>query len=393
MQGFLHWFQAGRSEVKRDLESTDRDELRILTVHGAKGLQAPIVILPDTVRKPVSSGREVPLYWTAAEGLDTDVPLWPPSRRFEEPTAVRLREEQTRKRLQEYRRLLYVAMTRAEDRLIVCGYHGVQGPKDDCWYGMVRRGLDGLSETETMPPGEGDEEGGLRLSDPGFDAAVTEPTEDPQGATPAAAVPDWAYAAPPPEPSPSNPLAAAKPEDADPPARSPLRHDPEDGFQRGLLVHSLLQHLPALPPARREAAMRRYLDRPDTELDALGRDLLCAEVMAVLNDPDFADVFGPGSRAEVPVVGLVPGPSGERVAVSAQIDRLIVRADDVLIVDYKTLRPAPDTAAAIPAAYRRQLAKYKALLAQVFPDRTVRCALLWTDVPRLMPVNDVADRD
>ncbi len=400
LQGFLHWFQAGRSEIKRDLEAEARDELRIMTVHGAKGLQAPVVILPDTVRKPASSGRDVPLYWVDDRNggvtESTALPLWSPNRRYEEPVCAGEREDLSRKRNQEYRRLLYVAMTRAEDKLIVCGYHGAHGPKEDCWYALIREGLDrmdGVEETP-LPTVAGAEM--RRLRDPGY--ALEEPMGgqdlDP-GPGPAPAgdaespLPAWIYALPDAEPSPPNPVVPTKPIVEDPPARSPLQEDPEDAFKRGLLVHSLLQYLPDLPPERREEAMRRFLSRPDAGLSEAGIEELCGEVDTVLNHPDFADLFGPGSRAEVPVIGLLPLTETDAV-VSGQIDRLVVRDSDVLIVDYKTLRPAPERTDEVPAAYRRQLAKYKALLEQVFPDKKIRCALLWTDVPRLMPMDDAA---
>jgi ATP-dependent helicase/nuclease subunit A len=111
------------------------------------------------------------------------------------------------------------------------------------------------------------------------------------------------------------------------------------------------------------------------------------EVIAVLEHPDFAPIFGPGSRAEAPIVGVLERPSGVEV-VSGQIDRLLVTENEVLVVDYKTLRPAPSDSSQVPLAYRRQLAGYKGLLQKVFPGKTVRCALLWTDIPRLMPVDD-----
>jgi len=397
LQGFLHWFQAGRSEIKRDLEAEARDELRIMTVHGAKGLQAPIVILPDTVRKPASSGRDVPLYWVgdAAGGKEGPaLPLWAPNRRYEEPLCAAEREDLSRKRNQEYRRLLYVAMTRAEDKLILCGYHGAHGPKDDCWYALVRDALDRMDGVEDVPLLALEGDGMRRLRDPGHAAGDPAAGAEPERATDASdddapETPSWLFEPPDPEPSPPNPVVPTKPVIKDPPARSPLQTDPEDAFKRGLLVHSLLQYLPDLPVARREEAMRMFLARPGTGLEADGIDSLCREVTAVLNDPDFSDLFGPGSRAEVPVIGLLPQASEDAV-VSGQIDRLVVRDSDVLIVDYKTLRPAPERTEEVPAAYRRQLAKYKGLLEQVFPDKRIRCALLWTDVPRLMPMEDDA---
>src|SRR5690606_20580273 len=138
----------------------------------------------------------------------------------------------------------------------------------------------------------------------------------------------------------------------------------------------LLQALPELPPAERADACRRYLARPGLMLDPEEQAALARETLAVLEDPAFAPLFGPGSLAEVPVVGLV----GEQ-AVAGQIDRLVVLRDEVLIVDYKTLRPPPTDESEIPEAYLRQLALYAAAVSKIWPDRPVRAALLWTDGP------------
>ncbi|WP_425406866.1 double-strand break repair helicase AddA [Hwanghaeella sp.] len=398
LQGFLHWFAAGEAEIKRDLESGENDALRLMTVHGAKGLQAPIVILPDTVRKPRSGGANVSFYWvddaeSRRSGDVAPVFLWPPARRFEEARCKSAREEAEFKADQEYRRLLYVAMTRAEDRLYVCGYNSDKSVADGCWYDLVRSGLNALPDVVTEPfdGGEGWEGDALRLE---MGAANEDAlAEDPPAAAPAEAaeVPDWLFAEPAAEPTPPNPVAPSRPDLEDPPARSPLTEagegDGEDRFKRGLLIHSLLQFLPDQAPERRHDLARSYLARPVHGLSEVVRARMVEEVIAVMEHPDFAPIFGPGSRAEAPIVGVLERPSGVEV-VSGQIDRLLVTENEVLVVDYKTLRPAPSDSRQVPLAYRRQLAGYKGLLQKVFPGKTVRCALLWTDIPRLMPVDD-----
>ena len=165
--------------------------------------------------------------------------------------------------------------------------------------------------------------------------------------------------------------------------RSPLDADDGRRFKRGLILHRLLQTLPDLEPAQRAAAGRRFLARPVHGLDPETAEAWLAEALAVLDDPAFAAAFAAGSRAEVPVVGVVPGPDGPEV-VSGRIDRLAVTGDAVLVVDFKTNRPAPADVDAVPAAYRRQMDTYRTLLAALYPDRQVRCALVWTDGPRLM---------
>jgi ATP-dependent helicase/nuclease subunit A len=168
---------------------------------------------------------------------------------------------------------------------------------------------------------------------------------------------------------------------------SPLATRGRDRFKRGLLVHRLLQSLPELPIEQREAAARRFLALPTHGLTADEQADIRRDTLAVLDHPDFAALFGPGSQAEVPLVGLIPNSTGTGHAVSAQIDRLVVEENRVLIVDYKTLRPPPAAEDEVAPIYLRQLAAYRAALARIYPDREIRCALLWTEGPRLMPIS------
>jgi ATP-dependent helicase/nuclease subunit A len=374
LQGFLHWLAAGDIEVKRDFDQRGRDEVRIMTVHGAKGLQAPIVFLPDTLQVPRLLSR---VAWTADE-----VPLYRAHEGCDAPALATARAAMQQRRDAEYRRLLYVAMTRAEDRLYVCGWHTRQASPAGNWYELVKAGLEMTAGVEafafTAPGGDGWEGQGLRLAAPQRAA----PKADAAPATPAALaahLPSWCLDPPPPEPEPPRPLAPSQPQDAEPAPRSPLGADQGAGFRRGLLIHRLLQALPQLAPSAREAAARRFLARPVQGLDAAEQDEILAETLAVLDDPAASALFGPDSLAEVPVVARVGGR-----AISGRIDRLVVGAGAVTIVDYKTLRPAPPDEAAIPPLYIDQLRAYRDAVAEIYPGRAVRCALLWTDGPRLM---------
>lgn len=375
LQGFLHWLGSGEIELKRELEQRGRDEVRILTVHGAKGLQAPVVILPDTTSV---AQLPLPLRWTE-DGLL----LWCPNKDCDAPIARTARAAAERQRDREYRRLLYVAMTRAEDRLYVVGCANGRAEPDSCWYQLVRRALAPVATVLPFDKGEDWAGEALRLENP-----QTAPPKADEVA-PLLAVetelPGWALERPRPEPIPSRPLAPSQPGWTEPAARSPLEPGgarAADGLKRGLLVHRLLQALPELPPAARGESCRRYLARPAHLLDEQEQAAIARETLAVLDDPAFAPLFGPGSLAEVPVVGLV----GEH-AVAGQIDRLVVLREEVLIVDYKTLRPPPASESQIPEAYLRQLALYAAAVGKIWPDRPVRAALLWTDGPRLMGVS------
>ncbi|HXS38805.1 MAG TPA: double-strand break repair helicase AddA [Stellaceae bacterium] len=378
LQGFLHWLAAGSAEIKRDLDQGGRDEVRVLTVHGAKGLEAPIVFLPDTMQIPQQALRTL---WTG-RGL----PLWLVSRDAPPSAARAAHEKAVLLREQEYRRLLYVAMTRASDRLYVCGWRGKRTPPAGNWYGMVAAGMKAAGARPVafdLAPllGEAGWAGeAWRLETP---QSAAPDAERPRPAAPASTVllPDWCWREPPPEPSPPRPLAPSRLGGEEPAARSPLGEDRGAAFLRGRLMHRLLQSLPALAPEQREAAARRFLARPVHGLDPGAQAAILRETLQVMEHPDFAPLFGPGSAAEVPVVGLVGGR-----ALSGQIDRLVVTEEAVLIVDFKTLRPVPRSVAEVPPAYLDQLAAYRAAIAAVYPGKAVRCALLWTDEPALMPV-------
>ncbi len=383
LQGFLHWLRAGDVEVKRDLEH-GRDEVRVLTVHGAKGLQAPVVFLPDTTSLPQARGPQ--LLWYGDDG--DEALLWPGRGANDEARCRAAREAMRAREVQEYRRLLYVAMTRAEDRLYVCGWQGRNAIPEQCWYRLVESALAEGAEpfdfdgAEAAPRGWAAGQGwrivGRQTRDAEADDARCAPEATPES------LPRFARTPPEPEPAPPRPLAPSRPAEAEPAVSSPrLGHVDAARFRRGRVIHRLLQVLPELPPEDRAAACRRLLARPGHGLDAAAQAEVAAEVLAVLDDPRFAPLFGPGSRAEAPLIGVV----GDRV-VAGQMDRLVVADEAVMVVDYKTNRPPPASEAETPAAYLAQMAAYRAVLAQIYPDRSIRCALLWTDGPRLMHLSD-----
>jgi ATP-dependent helicase/nuclease subunit A len=383
LQGFLRWLVAGDTEVKRDFGARQRDEVRILTVHGAKGLEAPVVFLPDTMQLP---NPPDPLLWSEREQL----PLWCPRRDLAVPFYTAEKQALRARQLQEYRRLLYVALTRAQDRLYVCGWQTRDPAKETSWHTHCRTGLAGIAtpfafDATALIDRDGWSGEGLRLAG--------EQTAQPVWERPAEAaragrvLPNWVKEPPPSEPDPPKPLAPSRPSGAEPPALSPLAVAGRDRFKRGLLVHRLLQSLPELPAAERDIAAQRFLALPTHGLPADEQDEIRHQTLAVLSQPDFAALFGPGSLAEVPLVGLIPASTGTGHAVSAQIDRLVVTEDRVLIVDYKTLRPPPALEEDVAPLYLRQLAIYRAALARIYPGREIHCALLWTEGPRLMPIS------
>ncbi|MCW5731492.1 MAG: double-strand break repair helicase AddA [Alphaproteobacteria bacterium] len=371
LEGFLHWLARAETEIKRDLE-VRADAVRVMTVHGAKGLEANIVILPDTTSLP--DGRQEPqILWHAEP--EPALPLWSPSRRHDDPAAARLRAAAAEARLEEYRRLLYVAMTRARDRLYVCGWKGERQVPSGCWYHLIER---------TLLPGAAQvmlEDGEEVWRHASVQAAPVVPAGREAAAPSSVPLPDWWHRPPPAEPVPSRPLMPSRPEDDEPAAQSPLGPDQGWRFRRGRILHRLLQSLPDLPEVEREAAAGAYLSEPRHGLDAPERETLLAEVMAVLRHPDLEGLFGAGSAAEVPLAGLVNGR-----AIAGQVDRLLVTDRKVLVADFKSNRPPPLQPANVARAYLQQMAQYLALLRRIYPDREVTAVLVWTDGPRVMPL-------
>lgn len=391
LQGFIAWMEGGTTEVKRDLDQ-DRPEVRIMTVHGAKGLEANVVIMPDTMRPPGGGRDRLILHgdglMTVSPGVDD----------LDETSAAE-KEHLGVLDAEEYRRLLYVAMTRACDRLYIAGHFGKKRSASS-WYDMVSDALAPLAQThaETFDEGDGDtpvpvEETILRLDEEQKAEPKSEAAPVPR---PEAVLPAWhdapaAREAPPPLiVAPSHLTEAAN---LGAPALSPLAGGGAMRFARGRLVHMLLQHLPDLDPAARPGAARAYLARAGTAFDPEAREEMAREVLAILEDEAFAALFAPGSRAEVPLGGIITW-RGKPVRVSGQVDRLAVDGARVLIADYKTNRPPPAHADAVAPAYLDQMAAYRALAEAAWPGAEIRCALVWTDGPRLMdlPADMLAGR-
>jgi len=371
LEGFLHWLGQGETEIKRDLDQGGRDEVRVMTVHGAKGLEAPIVFLADTVALPFDDER---ILWPAnGDEPLASLPLFAPVRVDEIPEASARRAALRARAMEEYRRLLYVALTRAADRLYICGFETTKGLNDDCWYDLVAKAFAGVPQTDFRF----DEHWagkGWRIEQHG---RPKEPAEPPaRRLYDVALVPDWAREPAPVEKPPPRPLAPSKPAEDEPPVRSPFAD--ESRFRRGRLVHRLLETLPDLDPSGRRAAAQRYLARPAHGLAAGEIDATVAETLALFDDPACSALFRPGSMAEVPITGVI----GAHV-ISGQVDRLAIGADEILVVDYKTNRSPPREP---PAIYVKQMAAYRALLSLIYPGRRVRCFLLWTAGPSVAEI-------
>jgi ATP-dependent helicase/nuclease subunit A len=378
----LSLLEAADVEVKREMEGA-RNEVRVMTVHGAKGLEAPVVILPDTTSRSKPQG---PTLMPAL--LDPNAPedgegwLMCPGRAGDDCEAsARARQARVDRTDAEALRLLYVALTRARDRLIVMGRalkRPEVGYEDMSWWSVISETVQRLDETRSgMVRDIGD--GVLRF---GVDPGTVPLVATDQAAV--VAVPDWARTVPAPEPGARLAAPSKMDEALRIPAPSPLAETGGLGrFRRGDLIHRLLERLPEIAPADRPDAAVRMLAR-ERGVDDDQRAEMIAAAFGVLDDARFAPVFGPGSRAEVALTGSAPGLNG--VSISGRIDRLVITPERVLVVDYKSNRPAPDAVEAADPAYVLQLAVYAAVLKRLYPDRAVEAALVWTDGPRLMPV-------
>jgi len=388
LQGFIAWLRAADTEVKRDMEIS-RDEVRVMTVHGAKGLESSVVFLVDTTTSPSDTPRLRLIHLPQGNAAPhaPGVVVWAGKKAEDPPNVADARKAMLGDTEDEYRRLLYVAMTRAADRLVVggCMPGNMNTVRKSSWYDLIGKGLATsgleLEELET-PAGKV-----MRYTRPG-DAAGTTGAAAPTSAAPTA-LPQWLRVPAAPEASSPGLLRPSDPADDD-------SHHVRTGesvllraraLQRGTLVHRLLQSLPDVSTERRRDAALHYLAGNADGWTDQERTALAEQVLGLIADPRFAAVFAPGSRAEVSIVGRLDRPGQPKALVSGQIDRLVVTPSEVLIVDFKTNHAPPKSAAEAPKGYVRQLALYRAVLAKLYPQLPVRAALLWTELPEMMEIS------
>jgi ATP-dependent helicase/nuclease subunit A len=348
------------------------------------------VFLADTVTSPADTER-LSLIRMARGNAAADaagVTVWAGKKAEDPPQVANARADMIAQTEHEYRRLLYVAMTRAADRLIVggCKPGNRRDVREHAWYDLIDKGLGNSSlavqEIETAS-------GTVRRyarPDMGESSAAAPAT---QAAAATVALPPWLRTMAAPEAPAEQSL---RPSDADDEAHHRIRpgESPDSrsrALLRGTLVHRLLQSVPDVPVVRRSDTALAYLARNASDWSEAEREALAAQVLALIDDSRFARVFADGSRAEVAIAGRLTTRRGDPVLVSGQIDRLVVTPDAVLIVDYKTSHAPPKSAAAAPPAYVRQLALYRAVLARLYPELPVRAALLWTETPEMMEIS------
>jgi ATP-dependent helicase/nuclease subunit A len=379
LQGFLAHVAASDGELARDPDGSP-GLVRIMTVHGAKGLEAPIVVLADALR------QKKPQTWMVLwrpEDRGVTIPLIFGSGERKPAVIAELADRADAEELQEHLRLLYVALTRARQLLVVAGQitrttadrrqkAAGDETKLTTWYDRIGRAMRALGATEADGAPFGPH---LRLSDgdwpaPGMASA----------AEPAVPVPGWALAPPPPEPAPARPFTPSQPAGDEAPLK-PAAAGQAAAAARGRLLHRLFERLPAVAPrARADVAMRVIAAAGFTGPEA---EALLETVLQTLAHPELADLFLPQALAEAPVAGVIDG-----IVISGTVDRLLVAEDRVLVADFKTGATVPDVAEAAHPSHLKQMAAYRAVLRSAFPGRTVVAALVYTAAPKLLLLPD-----
>lgn len=365
LQGFLSWLQSGSSEIKRDLEQGN-NEVRIMTVHGAKGLQAPIVFLPDTTQTPKQKSG---LLWDHEKHLV----LFPGRQSDAAALCLRLQERKQQHDYDEYLRLLYVALTRAGDELYIGGWEGGHKTQDTSWYYLIQQGLKDVA-SEHLYDIQGECKTALRLST--LPEEVSTHINAPNVPESITALPSFITQKAPLE---TMGMMLSPSTDADNTGKhfSPSSHSPQQ--ERGILYHRLLQLLPHIPTDERADAIAHLISHHPYRFSDTEQADIQTHILTLLDDPQFAALCSPESQAEIPVTGMINGHY-----VSGQIDRLVVRENSVLIVDFKTQEHPPASHHDIPPRYLQQMSHYRQLIQPIYPQHSIECALLWTSNLKMM---------
>jgi ATP-dependent helicase/nuclease subunit A len=370
---FLDEIENADISVKRDMEASG-DSVRVMTIHAAKGLEAGIVFLPDTCGAP--SGRHDSKLFALDAARPGEPPLvvWSPREASDPPDVAGARAAAREAAAGEHRRLLYVAMTRAAERLVISGFQGPRGRAKDCWYDMARAGLDGVMASASAPWSK--DEKIWRLGEAGR-LSESAPAEARQGSDPP---PPWlrVRAAPERAPPPLRPSRAA-------PAPLAGDGDARRGSRReaGRLNHSLLQYLPEIARDLRLDAARRFIARRGAGLSADEQAAALERALAVIDDPRLAPLFGPNSRAEAAVAANLARPGSAPTPFVGRIDRIAIGEENVLIADFKS---GAQPGKSVPAAYVAQLALYRAALTPLYPKLRVQAYIVWLDGPDIVEI-------
>ena len=347
LQNFIRWLKQDDIEIKRDLDQSNLNAVRIMTVHASKGLQANIVFLPDTTSAPNKTSK---IIWV--NGL----PICLPNKEDQCDISQPFINAELNKEKREYHRLLYVALTRAKDRLYICGALGKKGKLEGTWYDLI---------SKVMPP--------QNIISSTQTKEVKEIKKDEKKVLSVSEIPDFWNKEPVKETPLSKPLTPSKPESQEVAENSPITENQKKAMMRGTFIHQALQILPQTPVNERldvlNAIKPADIDIPSNLLSLIERD-------------DFSLLFSQQSKAEVPIVGEVDGK-----IISGQVDRLVITDDAIMTVDFKTNRKVPTSPMEVPSIYKEQLFLYKCLLKKLFNDKMIKTYLLWTENQTLMEID------
>ncbi len=365
LTGFISWLEAEEVEIKRQMDSAS-DRIRVMTVHGAKGLESPIVILPDTAKWELKMQSQI--YPAENGGV-----MWQVNKDNcpNEITVARkkLRHEAEQERL----RLLYVAMTRAEKWLIVCGA-GKLDSDGTSWHGMIEAGM----KTAHAEPFTFDCGLGSRLQSGAWDELSATPTVATEN--PKTKLPQWAAVpAAIPERS-AQTISPSQLSGAKALAGEVGGLSEAEAMERGNHIHSLLEHLSSQPEPE-WPRLAKYLLSTVSEPEFSS---VYNEAIAVLKTPELAFVFGANALAEVPITATLSDLDDQRM--HGIIDRLVIFPDRILAIDFKSNAVVPPTTDAVPDGLLRQLGAYFGALEQVYPNHRIETAILWTKTATLMPL-------
>lgn len=379
LHAFIDYIENNASEAKRDFDGSE-DGVKVMTVHGSKGREAPIVILPDTTRAlPRGDGN---LLFEPKLGFA----IWVAESGFKLEKIENLKEASKARAAQEDNRLLYVAMTRARDKLIMCGHKFGKKPYSKMsWYNKFELAFANLPEFKTRE---------LTANYTGKEAAIAkiwgdEPNQQLTAnkiiASKEIALPKWVKTKPPQfDPPPKRIAPSILIDESEPAVISPTASNMKNRYRRGRLIHELLQNLPNVAQNMRTAWAKRKLNR-EADLNEETREEIIFQAMKIVEDEQFAEIFGENSRAEVAIVGKGKN-LPQDIIINGTIDRLLIKPDEILVLDFKTNRPPPQKIEEAPQTYINQMAAYRDVLNSAYPNKPIRCALLWTDTPILMEI-------
>ena len=362
LQTFLHWVRNGKNEIKRDME-LNSEKVRILTVHSAKGLESPIVFLADATAKPTHRPR---LLWLKSQDK-SEIPIWAGSKLNDTKATRSLRSEDATKQEEEYRRLLYVAMTRAEDRLYVCGTQNTKEVIPGCWYDLIANGFESLENQIGSSTGENFKrfecpQTGPLFSENSFDVKKYKKYE--LHSSELNTIPkiplseELIY--------PSS-ISYGYPKD-----HSPLKKTSNKALIRGQIIHRLLEFLPNKPFDKRQEIATNWLQITSPKISSIEKKTIIKSVLSILNNSDYRDYFGPETASEVKVGAWI----GNKYLLG-KVDRVIINNNVCTILDYKTDQNPPTSENDVSKNYLTQMAAYKSALNLALPKYSVKCGILF----------------